>query len=136
MHRPARLIFLALLLLAAPVAAVDWTEHANEDTVVVVTQDEDGSTRETTVWLLVLEGEAYLRTGDSSWGRNLDRGSPLSLRVANESYAVGFSPVEDEALFERICQGFRDKYGFSDWLVDLVPGMGTRAFRLTSPAGA
>jgi hypothetical protein len=138
MHRIPSLILAAcsLLIAISPAGAADWESHADVDTVVVVTTDEDGETRETTIWLLVLDGEAYIRTGDTSWARNLERGSSLTLQVASESIATGFARVEDEALFERIEQGFREKYGWSDRMVGWMPGTGTRAYRLVAPEGS
>ncbi|MDJ0786255.1 MAG: DUF2255 family protein [Myxococcota bacterium] len=130
------IVFVSLLALAAPIAAVDWSTHADADTVVVITNDEDGSVRETTIWLLVLDGEGYIRTGNTTWAQNLERGSRLSLRIGEETLELGFSRVEDEALFERIEVGFREKYGFSDRLVGLMPGAGTRAYKLIPKAGA
>ena len=58
------------------------------------------------------------------------------MRIGDETLDLGFSRVEDEALFERIQAGFREKYGFSDRLVGLMPGAGTRAYKLIAPGDA
>ena len=61
MRAPVQAIFLlALLVLLAPVSgasgedAIEWDRYSEEGTVTVLTTDEDGSTRETKVWLIVV----------------------------------------------------------------------------------
>jgi hypothetical protein len=108
------------LLVAAPLAraeAPDWEALREVQTVEVVTRDEDGGERETTVWLVVVDGTGYVRTGNTRWGRNLVRSPELVLRSGAASYALRVEFVEDDALRQRIGDAFREKYGsFSDRL--------------------
>src|SRR5512134_2485053 len=68
----------ALVANAATATAPDWNAVAAVDTVEVVTTDEDGALRETTVWLAVVDGQGYVRTSDTSWGGNLVRNPELT----------------------------------------------------------
>jgi hypothetical protein len=107
---------LLLALAAAPAAATapDWNAVAAVDTVEVVTTDEDGALRETTVWLAVVDGEGYVRTSDTSWGGNLVRNPELTLRIEDDEHPLRVEFIEDDALRTRVEESFNEKYGFSD----------------------
>lgn len=132
MHRLA--LSLALLLGALPRAAsadFDWRAHARDETVVVVSNDADGAPRERTIWLLVLDGRPYIRTGSTTtWGENVLRDPNISLRIGGEALALRAERVRDVALLERIRAAFREKYGFGDTLATLVRGQPI-VFRVT-----
>jgi hypothetical protein len=124
---------LALWLgLAAPVLAdVDWKAHAADDTVSVVSRDADGSLRERTIWLLVLDGQPYIRTGSTTvWGANVLRDPNITLKLGAESAALRATRVTDPALLARIQAAFAAKYGFSDTLAGFLRG-DPIVFRLT-----
>jgi hypothetical protein len=104
----------ALAASAASAAAPDWNAVANVDTVEIVTTDEDGSARETTIWLAVVDGQGYIRTSDTSWGGNLVRNPEMTLRVEESEYPLRVEFIEDDALRARVEQTFREKHGFSD----------------------
>ena len=110
----------------------DWGAVADVETVEVVTTDEDGSSRETTVWLLVQEGEAYLRTGNTSWGDNVVRTGRLILRIGENEMPLRVEFVEDEAARERLTQGFREKYGWSDAMLGWIRGSHPRLMHLVT----
>jgi hypothetical protein len=125
----SRALLVAVLASAAGTAMAapepsppQWSEVAEVGTVEVLTVDEDGSPRETTVWLAVVDGQGYLRTGGTRWGGNLERDPQLVLRIEEREYALRSEAVEDEALRERITAAFREKYGFTDALIGLVRG--------------
>lgn len=118
-------VTLAMVVLGAFAAQAqlpDWSAVADTETVEVVTEDEDGSLRVTTVWLLVLDGEGYVRTGGTSWGANVVRSGNLTLRIDENEYPLGVEFEEDEDLRAQIEQGFRDKYGWSDGLIGWIRG--------------
>jgi hypothetical protein len=99
--------------------------------VVVETVDADGSARETTVWLVVVDGEGYVRTsGGSRWGDNAVRRGALSLRVAGAAYPMQVEPVEDDALRERVADAFRAKYGWTDAVLSWMRSARPRIFHL------
>jgi hypothetical protein len=134
MPRPVPLLVLALALglpALAAAQAVDWSRYADVDTVEVLTRDADGEARVTTVWLLVQDGEAFLRTGSTTWGGNVERHPDIALRIGAEEVPVRAEFVRDPATRERVARGFREKYGFWDRLAGLVRFGDTKILRLT-----
>lgn len=118
--------------LAAPASAeVDWTAAAGVEEIQALTTDEDGSARETTIWLLVLDGQGYIRTSQSTtWGGNVERNPDIALRIEGQEYALRASFVTDEPLRERIGQGFREKYGWTDGVLDIFRAGDARIMRM------
>ncbi len=134
-HAVALGLIVALAIAAAGgsarAAAPDWNAIADAGTVVISTTNENGSTRRTTIWLVVVDGEAYIRTSRSTrWGGNMERDPDVVLRVGDTDYRVRASFVEDEALRARIVDSFREKYGWSDALVNVMRGSHPRIMRL------
>ena len=116
---------------SARAAAPDWDAIADVGTVVISTANENGSTRQTTIWLIMVDGEAYIRTGRATrWGGNLERDPDAVLRVGDIDYRVRASFVEDEALRARIVESFREKYGWSDAMINVMRGSHPRIMRL------
>ena len=127
----ALLLLVPALGLAGPASAqLDWSRYAEVDTVEVLTIDEDGEARATTVWLLVLEGEAYLRTSDTTWGGNVQRNPEIALRIDEEEIPVRAAFVSDPDARARVTRGFREKYGFMDRLTDLFRSRDPKIMRL------
>jgi hypothetical protein len=94
--------------------APDWSALAGEDVIEVLTHDADGELRETKVWLAVVDGHGYVRTGDTRWRANLDREPDTVIRIAGREYPLRAEHVTDAELIKRINETFRAKYGFSD----------------------
>ena len=118
----AALVALFLLASALPTGAagaepIDWSAASGENTVVILTREADGAPRETTVWLVVVDGQGYVRTGDTHWHRNIARDPKIGVRIAGKDHAVTAEHVTDPALHGRINTAFNDKYGFSDTFV-------------------
>jgi len=115
------ILLLALLMaaLAAAAAAPDWNALKDVETIEIVTTDEDGSSRDTTIWLAVVDGQGYIRTGNSTWKGNIERNPDVTLRVEDTEYPVRAEFVSDAALKERVEQTLRDKYGFSDSFIGI-----------------
>jgi len=132
---PRALVISACAVLAlatgARADASDWSRVADVEEVEAVTTDADGSVRETTVWLAVLDGNAYLRTsGGSTWGDNLERDPDLVVRIDGSEHRVHAVFIEDDELRGRVIETFRAKYGWSDGLVDVFRGSRPRIMRL------
>lgn len=129
----AGVALLAALLSAAPLWAseLDWTAWSDVEQVEVVTRDEDGDLRETTVWIVVVEGRPYIRTGGTRWGGNVERDPNLLLRIEGREIPVRVDFVRDEALRERIGAVFREKYGTFDAFMSLFRGSDPRIMHLT-----
>jgi hypothetical protein len=110
---------LTALLLASTTAfagdRIDWESHADVETVTVITTNEDGSNRETTIWLLVLDGDGYIRTATTRWGGNVERNQDVGLRIGETELALRAEFVTDQEARDRIEAAFREKYGFEDW---------------------
>ncbi len=111
--------------------AIDWDAHAEEQTVTVVTADEDGSARETTVWLAVVDAQGYIRTGGTRWGGNIERNPEIALRIGETELLLRVEFITDEAQRDAVKAAFREKYGFSDWILDPVRGSNPKIMRLT-----
>jgi hypothetical protein len=111
---PVGVLLLAFGATPAAAAAPDWNAVAEVDNVEIVTIDEDGSGRETTIWIAVVDGEAYIRTSETRWGGNIVRNPEVTLRIEESEYPLRVEFVEDDALRARIEQTFREKHGFSD----------------------
>ena len=101
------------LLLSAPVGAagIDWPRFQQESVVEVLTTDEDGALRETSVWIVVLDGRGYVRTNDSRWLANIRRGSGVALRLDEQEFDVVARESEDPATAARVEASFKEKYG-------------------------
>ena len=95
----------------------DWNAVAKEETVVVLSENPDGKPHETTVWLAVVDGQGYIRTGNTSWYPNLERKPDIGVRVAGKDYDVRAELVTDDALQAKVVAAFNAKYGWSDTMV-------------------
>jgi hypothetical protein len=116
-------VFLACV--SPPPADVDpsspgWTSFAENDCVSILTYDSHGGLRETTIWLIVLDDQGYIRSGDpirgggESWVDDLERKPSALLRVQDTEFPVTIVPIVDPVLVERAQQAFREKYGLID----------------------
>jgi hypothetical protein len=155
-HACALACIAALLVAVAcaqpgPPRAVDgpprWDAVAGTGTIEVVTIDPDGDVRETTIWLAVLDGEGYIRTGRSRWMANLERDPRLRLRIADPNepdapvseHRMRVERITDADRIAAVAATFRAKYGISDRFVTLFPGLGIFTMRLepdVAPAAA
>jgi len=91
-----------------------WDAVAGEQTVKILTRNEDGTWRDTTVWVVVVDGQGYVRTGNTRWFRNIERDPDVTLRVGDAEYPLRAEMVEDEALRERLTAALQEKYGGMD----------------------
>ncbi len=88
----------------------NWSVH-------VLTWDADGDRRKTRVWIAAVDGIPYIRTTQSRWWHNIERGSPTEILSAGRSYPVAPESVDAAGLRARIDEAFAAKYG---WLGRLV----------------
>ena len=124
MHR-GLLIGLAVIVAAAcagvvpPIAdtAIDWTAVAEERVPEIVTKESDGSERVTKLWLVVVEGQGLIRTGDTRWFRNIQRDPNVVFRIGGHAHRLRAELVTDAPLEERVNAAFREKYGWQDWII-------------------
>ena len=116
---------------AAGAAELDWNSVADVEEVLVVTTNEDGTPRETTIWLAVVDDQGYIRTGGwTKWGDNVVRNPDIALRIGDTEHPLRASFVEDVALRERIVAAFREKYGRVDGFLNVFRGSKPLIMRL------
>jgi len=103
-----------LLAVAGSVRAaeIDWPRFQQTDVIQILTQDEDGDRRETSVWIVTFDGHGYVRTNDSRWLANIRRGSTVALRLGEEEFAVAAREPNDPIITARVEEQFKQKYGF------------------------
>jgi hypothetical protein len=130
MSRLVRLFVLVSAVLALDALAVeatppDWNQLAGVEEIQVLSENADGTRQETTVWLVVLDGEGYIRTGNTSWYPNLERKPEIAVRILDKEYAVTAQLVSEQALIDRVVAVFASKYGWSDtirgWVIRSAP---------------
>jgi hypothetical protein len=136
--RFSRSALIALVLLVAAFAgsaravAFDWTPAQQDSVVEILTSDADGALRETPVWIVVLDGVAYVRTNDSKWLANIRRGSAVRLRIRDVESPVRAAETNDAALSARVEKAFNAKYGFTQRLMSLFRISEPTVLRLTA----
>jgi hypothetical protein len=137
MHRiwQLSLAVCAAILVMAPIAAgadgPDWDAVVAVEEVDVLTTNEDGSSRETIIWFTLLDGQAYIRTSESTtWGDNVERDPDIVLRIEEVEYPFHAAFITDEAEREKIVASFREKYGWFDGMLNIVRGSSPRIMRL------
>ena len=111
-------------------ATPDWSKWADLQTVQVISTDEGGRARTTTVWIVVVDGQAYLRTGRTTWGGNVEREGKLKLKGKPGEYQFRAERITDPSLDEKVMAAFRAKYGFQDVISGVIRLGQHRIFRL------
>jgi hypothetical protein len=123
----------ALVALAAGASEPpDWSAVADVDTVSVATSNPDGTLRYTTVWLVVVGGRGYLRTGNTTWGANVDRNPNVTRVIGKQQYALRAEPVEADDERAQVMAAFNAKYGWSDTMFGWFRGARPKILRLAS----
>jgi hypothetical protein len=112
-------------------ATPDWSKWADLQTVQVISTDEDGRARTTTVWIVVVDGQAYLRTGRTIWGGNVEREGKLKLKGEPGEYRFQAKRITDPSLQEKVMAAFRAKYGFRDVISGVIRLGQHRIFQLS-----
>ena len=102
--------------------AVDFGALAEVDVPELVTHDADGSERVTKLWLVVVDGEGFVRTGETRWAENIARDPEVELHAIGEAHLLRAAAVADVPLRERVNAAFRAKYGWQDRLLHLFGG--------------
>jgi hypothetical protein len=127
---PSILLLALLAALPAAAAAPDWNAVKDVGNVEIVTTNEDGSARETTIWLAVVDGQGYIRTGSTRWKANVERNPDVTLRIDEAEYPLRVEFVTDPELKAQVEQALHEKYGFSDSLVGIFRIGDTNIMRL------
>ena len=112
-------------------ATADWSKWSDLPTVEVITTDEGVGLRTTTVWIVVVEGQAYVRTGNTIWGGNVERDGKLKLKGGPGEYQCRAERINDLSLQTKVMAAFRAKYGFRDVISSVIRLGKSRIFRLS-----
>ncbi len=110
---------LAALAASGAAEAQDWGAIGATDVVVVVTRSQDGSDRETKIWIVVVDDRAYIRTAATRWYGNVERDPDIVLRVGEDAFPLRAVLVTDAPLAEHVEAAFRKKYGFWDAFMEI-----------------
>lgn len=116
-----------LVLLPALASAEAFDPKATEDVGVVelITMNSNGSARKTKVWVVLVDGEAYLRTNGSRWLKNLQRIPLATLRFDDKDHPVIAEILSDPSWVEKVDQATREKYGWQEKTIHV--------FRMSEP---
>ena len=118
-------VSLALAFSAASARAAEpaWEKIKDVPRIEIVTHDADGDARKTTIWFVELDGQGFIRTGNSNWAKNIHRDpSDVVLRIEGTDYPLRAEFIENEKLRERVTEAFHAKYGWVDSLVHVTRG--------------
>jgi len=121
------LLLLALVVTVPAFAgpAPDWARVAGVDTIRIRTVDVKGASHETTIWLLVHEGQAYVRAGGGSrWDRPIDAHPDVAVEIEGVWYDVRATRIPAGPLYDAVKTGMRAKYGGQDRLIGLIRNIG------------
>ena len=115
---------------AAHGSPLDWTKFTDTETIEVVSTDEDGGQRLTTIWIVVLDRQAYIRTSGTTWGDNVEREGGVKVREIAGDRPVRAEKVLSPAEIERVVAAFREKYGTTDAVMEFFRFGERRVFHL------
>ena len=98
-------------------SGLDRAMLANLDETVevdMVTPRRDGSLSSRPIWVVVVDGDAYVRSyrGESgAWYRQARADGQATIGVDGRAIEVGVEPVSDDETNRKVSDAFRAKYG-------------------------
>lgn len=93
-------------------ATLDTLDDAIE--IEMLTPRRDGSTSSRAIWVVVVGGEAYVRSyrGEGgAWYRRARADGTAAVGVDGRTIEVGVEPVENAEVNRQVSEAYRDKYG-------------------------
>ncbi|MET8627318.1 DUF2255 family protein [Kitasatospora sp. NPDC004669] len=90
--------------------------YTDRTEIVLWVRHADGRWSARTVWVVVLNGEAYVRSAfgrRSAWYRRVLRHADTEVEVAGVRLSATLRPVDDPELVLRVSGAYRAKYGLS-----------------------
>lgn len=113
MKLPAALIALYLFVSATTAAAAEWTpaNWAAEETLQFVTDCPDEGEHWSYVWLVVLDGDVWVRLGSKAGGRvDCSKTKPMtSVKIAGQDFS-NVEMVTVPEMTDRVAAAMADKY--------------------------
>jgi hypothetical protein len=84
--------------------------------VRLVTQDTEGQRRDTDLWIVDVEGQAFFRAGNPrvDWLARLESGEPSYLERGGRMIEIETQVDPDPKLLARLNRAMTEKYGFAD----------------------
>ena len=106
-----------LFVTGAAWASWDPAHYTDEDTLQFLTVGPDEGDHWSTVWLVVLDGDVYIRLGSRAAGRmNANKRAPMtSVKIAGEEFPE-VEAISAPDMAERVAGAMADKYS-TDFLV-------------------
>jgi hypothetical protein len=98
----------------------------------------DGSMSSRPIWVVVDDGDAYVRSyrGETgAWYRRARADGRMTIAVDGSETEVATEPVDDEEINRRVSDAFRAKYGASSSATQTMvnPEVSRTTLRLTAP---
>jgi hypothetical protein len=84
------------------------------DEIDILTPRREGSTSSRPIWVVVVDGDAYVRSWrgtHGAWYRRALAERRAAVRAGGRAIDVELEPVPDEELNERVSDAFWEKYG-------------------------
>jgi hypothetical protein len=84
------------------------------DEIDILTPRRDGSTASRPIWVVVVDGDAYVRSwlgGKGAWYRRALADGGAAVQVGGRTLDVGLEPAQDEELNRQVSDAFWEKYG-------------------------
>jgi hypothetical protein len=84
------------------------------DEVDILTPRRDGSTSSRPIWIVVVDGDAYIRSWlgmKGAWYRRVLADGRAAIQVGGRTVDVGLEPAQDEDLNRHVSDAFWEKYG-------------------------
>lgn len=98
---------------------LDLLAHlASVEDIVLQTRRRNGSTRRTPVWVVVVGGQAYVRSWHGvrgAWYRDLVRSPVASLHAQGRAISIHAARVDDAQLIQLVSDAYQQKYDFSPY---------------------
>jgi hypothetical protein len=124
-------------MLPSPALSANWEVAESEDEIEVTTSNKNGSERRTTIWIAVLDTDAFVRTSGTPWERNIKRDPNAVLTIAGKDTPIRFERIRNDELIDRVQRKFREKYGgVPDRMarfVRILLGAGSHIYRVDPP---
>lgn len=134
--RAARWVGFALASVLA-LGVATWLAGEQTEVVVLRTTDALGAAHETKLWVVDLDGTAWVRAArpERRWFQRLRERPAVELVRRGVALPYRGLEIEDPAMRARVDAAFREKYGFVDWWYGLLLRRDPRPIRL-DPANA
>jgi hypothetical protein len=127
-----------LIALSALFLVALGTYLAGERTEVGMlrTYDESGTAYQTKMWVVDLDGHAYVRVGrpGRGWGERVKTHPEVELERSGSWQPYRASLVEDPATRAAVDRAFAEKYGWVDWWFGVVVRSNPQPVRLDPQA--